>query len=418
MTSSIDELKPALEKIMEAQSRVNSFKSTDYWYPLALATYGVDEVLEALESMCSFRTTMWDKTRQFEESFGELHQAEAIMVNSGSSADLLSSFLLHKHSGGPLETGDEVLIPAVTWPTQVWSLLMAGFKPRFVDVDPETLNIDLDDFKRKITSKSRALALVHLMGNSSDMPKIQRICADHQLELIEDCCEALGTESGGRKVGTFGQTGTFSFFFSHHITTMEGGMVITQDGDLADRLRLLRAHGWSRNARNPQPPMPGLDPRYTFVSWGFNVRPTELQAGFGIVQLTRLPSFQSARERNALRLLEIFSEYQDSMYPMKIGKDVTCSWFTFPVLVRQDAPFTRDELTAYLETQGIETRPIVAGNLARQPAMEHFPDLRDESLAGADFIHQNGFYLGVHPIDFGQQIDRLGLVLSKFEKLR
>lgn len=195
---------------------------------------------------------------------------------------------------------------------------------------------------------------------------------------------------------------------------MEGGMIITRDAELADRLRLLRAHGWSRNSRRPQPLLEGIDSRYTFLSWGFNVRPTELQAGFGLVQLKRLPQFAKFRESNATALGEVFLQFAETLSPMAVTQGVKCSWFTYPVLVHPRAPFTRDQLTHYLESRGVETRPIVAGNLARQPAMEKFPELQDRALPGADIVHDTGFYLGIHPVDFRSQIGRLGELLVEF----
>ena len=410
-------IKPIIREIMKTETRNNSLKP-QYWFPLAIATYDEDEVMEAIESMCTFRTTMWDKTQRFEEAFGELHDAEAIMVNSGSSADLLSSFLLHERSGGQLKTGDEVLVSAVTWPTQVWSLSMAGFVPRFVDVNPNTLNIDLQDLRRQINPRTKALALVHLMGNSSPMSEIKGICDQNGMALIEDCCESLLTESDGQKVGTFGESGTFSFFFSHQITTMEGGMIITRNLDHAERLRLLRAHGWSRNLKAKTANTSGIDERYTFLSWGFNVRPTELQAGFGLIQLARLPQFMAAREKNAAYLMDTINQFQTTLRPMLVNQDVKCSWFTFPILVNKDAPFSRNDLTSFLENNGVETRPIVAGNLSRQPAIEKFPELQRDDLPGADEVHDCGFYIGIHPVDYAAEICRFSDLLTEFHSTR
>ena len=395
-------------------SRINSFKTSQYWYPLAMATYGVDEVLEALDSMCNYQTTMWDKTRQFEEDFGSKFGGEAVMVNSGSSADLIAAFAMHELSGGNLKTGDEVLVPAVTWPTQIWSIIMAGFTPIFVDVNPQTLNIDINDLRKKITPKTRAIAIVHLMGNTPNMAEVNLICQEHNLEMIEDCCESLGTKWNGKPVGTLGQSGTFSFFFSHHITTMEGGMLITTNPELAERYRLLRAHGWSRNLRNPIDPIEGLDPRYTFVNWGFNVRPTELQAGFGQVQLARVDDFQLHRLNNATLLMKLLEKYLNYFSIMRIEPGTTCSWFALPIMVHQNAPFTRDEITNFLEEVGVETRPIVAGNLARHPAVSRFPSLRNQNLPGADLVHEQGFYIGIHPVNMEDEIHRIESEISRF----
>jgi CDP-6-deoxy-D-xylo-4-hexulose-3-dehydrase len=379
-----------------------------------MANYGVDEILEALDSMCSFKTTMWQKTQDFETDFGNKFGGEAVMVNSGSSADLIASFALLDSSGGPLKIGDEVLVPAVTWPTQIWSILMAGFQPKFVDINPITMNIDIEDLRKKITKKTKAISVVHLMGNSPNMSEVRNLCEEFNLELIEDCCESLGTKWEDQSVGTIGQSGTFSFFFSHHITTMEGGMLLTTHPELAERFRLLRAHGWSRNLKSAIEPVPGLDPRYTFVNWGFNVRPTELQAGFGRVQLSKADNYQLFRNQNALLFHNLFEEFTEYLAIMAVEPGVTCSWFALPILVKQNSKFTRDDLTGFLETAGIETRPIVAGNLARHPAMSRFPSLSNATLPGADCIHDNGFYLGIHPIDTSEQIHRIANIFKDF----
>lgn len=408
-------IKPQIAQAMAESSRVNANTNGRYWYPLSLATYGTEEVMEALESLVSFRTSMWEKTRQFEDAFGAKYGGEAIMVNSGSSADLLIAFGLHRRSGGPLDTGDEVLVPAVTWPTQLWSLLMAGYTTRLVDVDPVTLNIDLVDLEAKISPRTRAISLVHLMGNPVNMDAIQEICIKHDLILFEDCCESLGAKWNGRYVGTFGQASAFSFFFSHHITTMEGGMILTQDSELAERFRLLRAHGWSRNLRNPPAATDGLDSRYTFLNWGFNVRPTELQAGFGLIQLERSDDFQRERDRNAAQAIERIAHHSSYLRLMQVPERGTCSWFALPILVLPEAPFSRQELTDFLESEGVETRPVVTGNLARHPAAQNFQDeVAAGVLPGADDIHENGFYLGLHPVPAEKQLTQLFDAIDQF----
>jgi CDP-6-deoxy-D-xylo-4-hexulose-3-dehydrase len=385
-----------------------------YWYPLATPTFGADEILEALDSMVTFKTTMWDKTRDFEFEFGKRYGAEAIMVNSGSSADLLLMFAMNKKSGGPLSDGDVVLVPAVTWPTQIWSIMMAGFVPRLVDVDPETMNVDLKDLRSKITPEVKALFLVHLMGNPVNMTKVLEICQSEDLYLLEDCCESIDARFAGEFVGNFGLGSSFSFFFSHHITTMEGGMILTRDSDFAHRCRLLRAHGWARHIATSEEIEKGIDPRYTFVNWGFNVRPTELQAGFGLHQIRKLTSFNEIRSRNAEAIEFIFKGYSDFFSTMRVDEEGDCSWFAFPVLVKKSAPFSREDLTSYLEKLGIETRPIVAGNIARQPGFKQLLPNFDTILPGADIIHEKGFYIGIHPIDYSTQIAKLEEILRQF----
>lgn len=381
-----------------SKSRSNLIRKRKYRYPLAIPTYGAEEVLEAIDSMTSFNTSMWEKVRAFEQSFGQRFGGEAIMVNSGSSADLVMTFALMSQSGGKLQRGDEILVPAVTWPTHVWSALMAGFVVRFVDVDPETLNFRMEDLKRKISKRTRAVFVVHLLGNMGDLNELRNVCKEQGLILIEDCCEALGSSWDGKNVGNWGLAGSFSFFFSHHMMTMEGGMIITSDSEFARRCRLLRSHGWTRFSETP---IRNTDffSNYVFETWGFNLRPTELQASFGLHQLNRIDLFQHQRLSNAKLLEDVVSLYQPLIRTMKVWDKAKCSWFAFPIMVSKNANFTRDELAAFFDSQGIETRPIVAGNLARQPAVSRLDNLRAESLPGADEIHDFGLYIGIHPVN-------------------
>jgi CDP-6-deoxy-D-xylo-4-hexulose-3-dehydrase len=276
-----------------------------FFYPLAEPTYGEREVFSALNSMTSYSTTMWDKVKEFEKIFGDKYGGEAIMVNSGSSADLLISFGISEKSGGSLPPGSEILVPSVTWPTHLWSLVMAGFKVKLIDIDPKTLNFDLEHIERNISKDTRGIFIVHLLGNMGDMRGLTKLCKENNLVLMEDCCEALGSKFDGEYAGTFGIASSFSFFFSHHLVTMEGGMILTKDKEFAKRCRLLRAHGWDREVFDPAVSADSdIDSRYKFVAWGFNLRPTELQAGFGIEQIKKIDQYQALRDQNAAVLEE------------------------------------------------------------------------------------------------------------------
>jgi len=409
-------LREPLQALLKKSSRINSFKPQKYWYPLSMASYDIEEILSAVDSLCSFRTTMWEKTIDFEQQFSNLNGcSEAIMVNSGSSADLLIAFALVNPQTKFLEHGDEILVPSVTWPTQLWACMMAGLKVRIVDTNPISLNMDLSDLEAKIGPRTRAISLVHLMGNPCDMDRILAICQKHNLILIEDCCESLGAKFKGKTVGTFGLAGSFSFFFSHHITTMEGGMIICNDQPLSDVFRLLRAHGWARNAKYIKPESKGdLDPRYMFLNWGFNVRPTELQASFGLEQLKRLPSFNAQRLKNVKHFQNYLNSHSSIMQLMEVLPDAECSWFALPIMLSEECPFNKKEFLAYLEEQGVETRPIVAGNLTRQPVCQFYPDLQELNLPGADSIHDRGFYIGLHPFKAYKNLDRLAEIFEQF----
>jgi len=386
-----------------------------FFYPLAEPTYGEREVFSALNSMTSYSTTMWDKVKEFEKIFGDKYGGEAIMVNSGSSADLLISFGISEKSGGSLPPGSEILVPSVTWPTHLWSLVMAGFKVKLIDIDPNTLNFDLEHIERNISKDTRGIFIVHLLGNMGDMRGLTKLCKENNLVLMEDCCEALGSKFDGEYAGTFGIASSFSFFFSHHLVTMEGGMILTKDKDFAKRCRLLRAHGWDREVFDPVVSADSdIDSRYKFVAWGFNLRPTELQAGFGIEQIKKIDQFQEFRDQNAAELEGCINRNSQFLSTMQISNDVRCSWFAFPILVNEKAPFSRKHLANFLDQNGIESRPVVAGNLAKQPATKQFPEITFGALPGADYIHQQGLYIGIHPTTNRNNLKKVVQLLNNY----
>jgi len=413
----IHSLKGMIDLLLENESRINEYKPQRYWYPLSLATYGSEEIIEALDSMCSFRTSMAEKTLAFEGKFKEWQGSDgAVMVNSGSSADLLLCLLLTNPLSPLVNPQAEIIIPVVTWPTQIWSAMMAGLKVKLVDVDPETLNIDLDDLERQIGPKTEALFLVHLMGNPCNMDRILQITKKYNLQLIEDCCEAMGSSWNGKKVGNFGVGGTYSFFFSHHITSMEGGMIVSENEKNIEQLKLLRAHGWVRNVDSSHFNLneyPDIDPRYAFVNYGLNVRPTEVQAGFAMKQLEKADFFAERRSFISGQFIEYLKNCAWLKTP-KVEKQANPSWLAIPIIVSKSAPFSRSALTQYLEESGIETRPIVTGNIARHPVAKLFPEFNVRKFHGADHIHDYGFYIGLSPLQSNANIDRLIEVFNLF----
>ena len=394
------ELEKTIQLHIDIGNRVREAKGSKYWYPLSLPSFGAEEIAEAADSMCSFETSMWEKTSEFEKAFAKhIGCEEAVMVNSGSSADLLMCFAIRGESREKIDVDQEILVPVVTWPTQIWSVMMAGFKPVFVDADPLSFNMHLQDLESKITKKTKAIFLVHLMGNTACLDSVLDIAKRHGLIVLEDCCEALDSEWTDKKVGSFGIMGSFSFFFSHHITTMEGGMITCDSGILADKLRILRAHGWTRNLKcslDGHENNYDVDPRYSFADWGFNLRPTEVQASFGLHQLRKLNSFT---EKRAV-LSEVFFRFlKNTVWLSCPNSNIKAkpSWFALPIMIWENAPFTRKELTNYLENNGIETRPIVAGCLAKHQAWKMFPEYKDTVFPGAEKIHKQAFYIGLSP---------------------
>ena len=364
-------------------------------------TFGGEEVWEALESLLSTRITMGDKVRRFEREFGEhLGLSNGLMVNSGSSANLLAiAALTNVRTADRLRPGDEVIVPALAWSTTVWPLIQHGLVPVIVDIDPSTMNLDPNEAERAISDKTRGIMLVHVYGNPCDMAALQDIARRHSLALIEDCCEALGAYYDGRSVGSFGRVGAFSFYFSHHITTLEGGMCVSADDDLAEMMRILRAHGWVREVADRDRYLsiyPDIDPRFLFVNLGYNLRATELQGGFGYVQLGKLDGFVNIRANNAAYWRKELGVLDEVFGFQRTTPRGTHSWFGFPMTVRESAPFSAAELTGFLNDRGIETRPIIAGNIAEQPAMDLYEHRVFGDLPHSSHVMKNGFTFGNH----------------------
>lgn len=375
--------------------------------PLSAPSYSSDEVNEALDSMLEGRVTMGEKVRAFEQNFAKYLGADnAIMVNSGSSANLLAlSLLSNPATRNPIKPKDEVITPALTWSTTVYPIIGTGAIPVFVDINPETLTIDPQQVEQALSKRTRALFIVHLLGSPCDMKAIAEIAERHDLFLLEDSCEALGAEVGGVKVGTFGDIATFSFYFSHHITTIEGGMVVAKHDELSDLSRVMRAHGWIRDFSHSQETAkayPDIDPRFLFVNFGYNVRPTEIQGAFGLHQLRKLDRFLSIRRENAAYWSSRLERYQDVFAIHKERPGTKHAWFSYPIILKPTAPFARAELMSFLQENGIETRPVMSGNMTRQPAMKLFDYKTRGTLRVADRIMSGAFLIGNHQ-DIGKE---------------
>lgn len=387
--------------------------------PLSSPTFGADEVLAAIDVLVSSRVTMGKKVLEFEAAFAKWIGAKhAVMVNSGSSANLLAvSALMSHHTPNRLERGDEVIVPAVTWPTTIFPLAQLGLVPVVVDVSPETFNISVEAIEKAISPKTRAVCIVPILGNPCDMDAIAALCRKHNLLLFEDTCESLGSSFKGKMCGTFGKVGTFSFFFSHHMTTMEGGMIITDDGELNEVLRSQRAHGWIRNHSQPAKmaaKYPELDPRFLFVDLGFNFRATDLQAAFGLKQLIKLEQMNQMRREVAGRIVAGLKKHERYIQLPRVQENGNHTWFGFPFLLRKDAGLTRQQVMDHLEAAGIETRPVTGGDLTQQPAFKLFEWRKGSPLTCANEIHTQGIYFGTHP---GMKAAHCDHVIKTFDQL-
>ena len=364
-------------------------------------TFGPDEIMAAMECLLTTRVTLGPKVKAFERQFADsLRLGHGVMNNSGSSANLLAvAALASDATSDGLKPGDEVVVPALSWSTTVWPLIQHGLVPVVVDVDPATLNIDPAALEDAIGPKTRALMIVHVYGNPCDMDAILNICRARDLILIEDCCEALGAVYDGKPVGGFGRVGTFSFYFSHHITTLEGGISVTADGELADAMRILRAHGWVREAEDPDrytSAHPDIDPKFLFVDLGYNLRPTEVQGAMGSVQLAKLAGFVDHRRECAAAMTATLGRYGEVLQLQQETAKGKHSWFGLPITLAADAPFTLAELRGHLERAGVETRPLICGNIARQPALRGRAHRVAGELVHADAVMERGFAIANH----------------------
>ncbi|MEQ8396080.1 DegT/DnrJ/EryC1/StrS family aminotransferase [Thalassobaculum sp.] len=400
MVSPFDEVRESVRRYCEANHDF-SFDPEQPIVRLHEPTFGADEISAALECMLTTQVTMGPKVKGFEREFaGHFGWSDGIMVNSGSSANLLALATLSNPAfADRLKRGDEVIVPALSWSTTVWPVVQMGLIPVMVDLDPATLNIDPAQIESAIGPRTRAVMIVPVYGNPCDMDAITDICERHGLILIEDCCEALGATYDQRPVGQFGAVGTFSFYYSHHMTTLEGGICVTNDPEFAELGRILRAHGWIRETENRQSwidKYPDIDPRFLFVNTGFNLRATELQGAMGSVQLPKLAGFVETRRSNAAwfrRELDKFERVLEFQDETPKGHH---SWFGFPIRIRPNADFTVADICTHLNRANIETRPIIAGNIARQPAMKTIEHRVYGDLPHADHVMRNGFAFGNH----------------------
>ncbi len=370
-------------------------------FPLATSSWDQAEHDALQRVIKSDMFSMGAEVRTFEEHFAQFFGAKhAVMVNSGSSANLLMTGALFytQNEDLRLKPGDEVIVPAVSWSTTYYPLAQYGLVQKFVDIDRATLNYDLDALEVAVTDQTRAIMIVNLLGNPNDFDRIKAIIGDRKIVLLEDNCESMGATFGGKHTGTFAHVGSFSSFFSHHISTMEGGVITTDDEELYHVMLSMRAHGWTRNLprENHVTGTKSDDPfeeSFNFVLPGYNLRPLEMSGALGQEQLKKLPDLIKGRRENARIFVERLSNHPLFTLQEEIGKS---SWFGFSLLLRPDVGISRKDLVTKLGELGFECRPVVAGNFTKNPVMQHIPHMIHQDLPNAEYIDQNGLFIGNH----------------------
>lgn len=378
--------------------------------PLASATWDEKE-LDAIKNVIdSGMYTMGSQVSEFEKIFANYHNSKyCVMVNSGTSANfLMTAALFFTKQSQNLERGDEVIVPAVSWSTTYSPLYYHGLKVRFVDIDLDSLNIDVEIIESAITKKTKAIFAVNLLGNSADYKKLKEICDKHSLILLEDNCESLGAEYIGKKTGSFGVVSSCSGFFSHHISTMEGGMILTDDEEIYHILLSIRAHGWTRNL--PEENLiceKSNDPffeSFRFVLPGYNVRPLEMSGAIGINQMEKLDNLIEKRRTNYDQFYKKIKKYDFIKTQSELGNS---SWFGFSIILKKNASFSRNEMVNLFSTRNIETRPIVCGNITKNEMLDYYDYSVFGDLTASDRVHNDGLFIGNHHIDIKDGLDNL-----------
>lgn len=385
-------------------------------YPLASSTWDEKEI-EAINSVIAKDMyTMGEGVKQFEKDFSKFFGSKySVMVNSGSSANLIAVAALFYTKEPKLKRGDEVIVPAVSWSTTFYPLYQYGLKLKFIDVDLHTLNFDLEQLKAAISDKTKMILAVNLLGNPNDFDAIKEIIGNRDILLMEDNCESMGATYNGKFTGTFGIMGTFSTFYSHHMATMEGGVVCTDDEELYHILLCLRAHGWTRHLPKENKISNKSDnwfeESFRFLLPGYNVRPVEMSGVIGIEQLKKLPTFLEQRRKNAELFVSLFNDNPTFYIQKEIGNS---SWFGFSLIIKPNANVDRLAIVKKLEENGIDCRPIVTGDFTKNEVLKYFDYEIFGKVKNANYLDTKGLFVGNHQIDLTKEIKHLYNVLKEF----
>ena len=382
-------------------------------YPLLSDAFSKSDINCGLKVLSSKHITMSKITRNFEKQFAKkLGCKYALMTNSGSSANLLAvSAIINPLFKNKLKPGDEVLIPAVCWSTSLWPIIQNNLKPVFVDVELDTFNVSIKDLKKKITSKTKAFMCIHVLGTSANLSQIKKLTNKKNIILIEDTCESLGAKFNNKFLGTFGELGTFSFYYSHQITSGEGGMIVCNNLINYNIIKSLRSHGWSRettfhNAYKKK--FKKLDDRFLFINSGYNLRPTDIQAAIAHNQFKRLNKFITIRNYNRKKIIEKVKnnkKWNNQFYFINHSKMIKPSWFGLPILIKNKFLNKKKKFLDHLTKCGVENRPILSGNFTNQPATKLY-NLNSKKLvfANAQKVENLGFFIGLHTKKISNEI--------------
>ena len=386
-------------------------------YPLQENGFTREDLVEGVKVLISRQLTMSKKTIEFENFFKkQLGLNHCLMVNSGSSANLLALFtLINPLKKNRLKAGDECLIPAICWSTSLWPIIQAGLTPKLIDVDINTFSLNLETIKKNITKKTKAIMLINVLGNCSDIDKIQKFAKKKDIYLIEDNCESLGSKYKNKYLGTYGDFSSFSFYYSHQITAGEGGMIACKKKEDYDLLKTLRAHGWDRDSKKNK------DKKFNFINSGFNLRPLEISAAIGLNQFKKLSNMKAIRTYNRNKIiytLKNSDEWKDQFTFFNSNKNLKPSWFGFPLLINPKLTHKKEVFLKYLNKNNIETRPIISGNFINQPAIKLYNiKYNQKDLKNSNEIDQRGFFIGLPTVKLTKSVlDKISYLLLNISK--
>jgi CDP-6-deoxy-D-xylo-4-hexulose-3-dehydrase len=432
----IEQIRSLVEQSRSRKDR--SWVAGKDFVPYAGPYFDDEEYVVAIESLLSEWLVMGNKSLQFERRFPKLFdKSRGILTNSGSSSNLLMMTALTSKRSYNLPKGTKVLMPIAGFPTTLNPTLQVGFQPVFVDIELDTLNLDLNKVE-EVLSRERDIKVItfaHVLGNPPDMNRLMEIVKKYDLVLLEDCCDALGSTYDDRPLGGFGEMASCSFYPAHHMTMGEGGFVACDDVVLEDVLRSFREWGRGCYCVGPEanklkcgtckarfsewiPSMPGeiFDHKYVYDEIGYNLKPIELQAAMGLEQMKKLPQIHELRRRNYKLLFNVYEKYEEFFHLPRATKGSDPSWFAFPLTIRKDAPFTRTQIVDYLEDNLIQTRPYFAGNIMLQPAYSHLMDqnVARDQYPMATYTMTRSFFHGTSPVIRPEQIEYIGNVVDQF----
>ena len=363
-------------------------------YPLLENAFSNQDINSAIRVVRSRRLTMSKKTMEFEKKFSQFIKSNyCLMVNSGSSANLLAFFaLINPLKKNKLKVGDECLIPALCWSTSLWPIVQSGLVPKFIDVDLKTFSPNLDIIKKNVTKKTKAIMLINVLGNCSEIDKIKQFARKKKIYLVEDNCESLGSIYKGKNLGTFGDFSSFSFYYSHQLTSGEGGMIVCNNKFDYRILQSLRAHGWDREISKKKN-------TFNFVNQGFNLRPLDISASIAMSQLKRLKKMIKIRKYNRdmiIKYLKKSPKWDDQFTFFESSKHLKPSWFSIPLLINKKYLKYKKFFLEKLEKNKIETRPIISGNFINQPAIKlHKFKFKKKNFRNSQAIEDRGFFIGL-----------------------